>query len=139
MYSKFRSVLEKLDAGDEQAINFVTADSRLALAMLLFNVVKVDGRIRPEELRAYRTILEEYLQVSEDELHSFETMVDEISSSGEMFEKLVAELRLAPIEKRQEIVTMMHDISVSDYELHELELNMLSHVMRLLGIQDAAS
>ena len=136
MYSKFRDVLEKLDQGDQQAITFVKKDTRLALAMLLFSVVKVDGRIRPQEVSAYRRILEEHLEVSEDELVSFEQTVNEMSNSREIFDRLVSELRVAPISRRQEIVSLMHDISVSDQELHELELNMLSHVMTLLDMRD---
>ena len=45
-------------------------------------------------------------------------------------------VRKLPEEKRREILTHMQQISVSDRELHEFEINLVARTAQLLGIDD---
>ncbi|MEM7215380.1 MAG: TerB family tellurite resistance protein [Pseudomonadota bacterium] len=128
LYSSFKDLLEKLEAGDGNVITYKRNDSRLALGILLYRVILVDGRVRPEETELFRNIAENHLEVTEDELSGFERSAKELATSPEAFEKLIAELKDLPDEKKDEIIAFMQDISISDREFHELEANLVAKI-----------
>ena len=75
-----------------------------------------------------RTIVETNLGVSEDELLSFEETVQKQATSNETFDKLVNDLKVLSEIEKSAIIAFMQDISISDQEFHELEVNLVSQV-----------
>ncbi len=134
MYSVFKSVLERLNRSDEQLIEFARGDNRVLFAALLFRVITVDGKIRAEELAKYRDILQDHLGVSPDELTLFESMVKMRTESAESLDFLTLELARLPLETKRQLLKFMNEISVSDREFHEFEINMLERTARLLKV-----
>lgn len=136
MYSAFKSFLDKLEKEGAEKISLDTQDLRVILGVLFYTVITVDGRIRPQETRLYDTLLDEYLEVSEDERDAFEAEVAKQLNDTDSVEALTALLAEIPNEKKREIIAFMREISISDNELHEVELNLVSKASALLGLDD---
>ncbi|MEM9330442.1 MAG: TerB family tellurite resistance protein [Pseudomonadota bacterium] len=132
MYSSFSDLLDKLEAGDSKVITYKKNDNRLALGILLYRVILVDGRVRPEELELFRSIAETYLEVSEEELSSFEQSAKELATSKEVYSQFIHDLKELSDDRKSEIIAFMQDISISDREFHELEVNLVSQIHALL-------
>lgn len=136
MYSVTKNFLDLLGSSKDDIIEFGADDIRTSIAVLYYRVILVDGRIRVEELDHFRKVLSETLDVSEDELMLFEeTVLAQIKNERSLnpFTEIVRKL---PEEKRREILTHMQQISVSDRELHEFEINLVARTAQLLGIDD---
>ena len=130
-----KNLLAKLGASEGDKIEFTPQDTRLASAVLLFRVIMVDGRVRQAELVRYREILQDHLNVEPDEMQLFEQAVREQYNSETSLlphTKIVAQM---PKETKQEILKFMQEISVSDNELHEFEINLVTRTAQLLGIK----
>ena len=134
MYSQVKSFLEKLEHADNEVIEFSQEDSRLAIAVLYYRVILVDGRIREAEIERFRSILSESLDVHEDELVLFEKHVLEQSKSEASLFPFTTIIKKLPIEKRVEILRHMQQISISDKELHEFEINLVARTAELIGL-----
>lgn len=134
MYSKVKSFLEKLGDGDNEVIEFTQEDSRLAIAVLYYRVILVDGRIREAEIERFRSILSDSLDVHEDELILFEQHVLEQSKSEASLFPFTTIIKKLPLEKRVEILRHMQQISISDKELHEFEINLVARTAELIGL-----
>ena len=134
MYSTLEGLLKSLDSDNNSKIEFTQTDSRTVMGVLFFLVIQADGRIRKEETELYEELLETYLKISEDERELFERNVASRLESTDAVEQLTAELVELPESKKQEIVDLMHDISISDRELHEVELALIEKVKEMLGL-----
>ena len=132
MYSTYKALIKQLENGDQQAITYSKQDPRLALGVIFYRVILVDGRVRSEEVELFRTIVENHLGVSEDELLTFEKSVQEMANSKETFDLLINEMKVLPEEEKSALVSFMQDISISDREFHELEVNLVAQVSKLL-------
>ena len=135
MYAIVEKLTRRLESLSSEKIEISKDDTRLATAVLLFRVIQVDGRIRDEEVDLYRTILEDHLKVSADELSLFETAVEDASREEHTLEPFVRIVRKMPEEKRREILDFMRDISLSDNEFHEFEVNLVGRTAELLDIE----
>ena len=136
MYSVVKNFLELLDRSGTQTINFTQDDIRTAIAVLYYRVVVGDGRIKQEEMHHFRKVLSETLDVSEDEFLLFEeTVLDHVRTERSLFPFTTIIKRL-PVERRLEILRHMEQISVSDKELHEFELNLMVRTAQLLDIEE---
>ena len=134
MYTDMKNLLERIGAQDGELIQFTPQDTRVATAMFLFCVIKVDGRVRTAEMTRYREILQDYLAVEPDELDLFERkVVEQYSCNKSLFphQKIVAGM---PIETRRLVLGFMKEISVSDNELHEFEINLVAKAAEILGL-----
>ena len=134
MYSKVKSFLDKLSDGGNEVIEFSQEDSRLAIAVLYYRVILVDGRIREAEIERFRSILSDSLDVHEDELILFEQHVLEQSKSEASLFPFTTIIKKLPLEKRVEILRHMQQISISDKELHEFEINLVARTAELIGL-----
>jgi len=132
VYSTYKALIKQLETSEQQSIKYVKQDPRLALGVIFYRVILVDGRVRSEEVELFRTIVENHLGISEDELHIFEESVQEMANSKETFDQLINEMKVLPEEEKSAIVSFMQDISISDKEFHELEVNLVSQVSKLL-------
>lgn len=136
MYTEVKGLLKRLARAGEQTITFDVTDRRLAKAVLLLRVIMVDGKVRGAELSKYREILQDHFEVDPDELMLFESQVNAAmkdNHSLEVHTKIVAKMSL---ETKFEILKFMHEISVSDNELHEFEINLVDHVAHLMMMSD---
>ncbi|MGB7285838.1 MAG: TerB family tellurite resistance protein [Salaquimonas sp.] len=136
MYSVVKNFLDLLDSSNCEVINFTQDDTRTAIAVLYYRVIVVDGRIRSAELNHFRKVLSETLGVSEDELLLFEEKVLEHVKSETSLFPFTTIVKKLPIEKRLEILEHMKQISISDRELHEFEINLVARTAELLGLGD---
>lgn len=134
MYAIVKQFLEKLGDSDADLIEFSVSDNRVAMAVLLFRVITVDGLIRDAEMARYRELLQDHLNVTPDELDLFEQVV-RTESNGEngLYSFTTAVSRLPQATKRH-ILDMMRDISISDNELHEFEINLVARTAELLEL-----
>ena len=133
MYAVVRQFLERLGSGNE-LIEYTTGDKRIAMAVLLFRVIIADGKVREEEMARYRDILQDFLEVSPDEMVLFEAMVREEANSERSLFPFTLVVSKMPLETKQKIVELMREISLSDNELHEFEINLVARTAELLGI-----
>ena len=134
MYSTFDSFLKKIGVSDEEVIAYSFEDTKLATAVLLFRVIQVDGRVREAEMRRYREILQDNLGITPDGLALFEKMVQSESENVVTIDTITSIVDRMPIETKRQVVELMRDISVSDNELHEFELNLVARTAELLKI-----
>jgi len=126
--------LDRLADGIGDVIRYAPDDTRLAIAVLYYRVILVDGRVREEELEHFRTILCASLDVSEDELALFEEKVIEQTAQETSLAPVIETLKKLPLEHKREILRHMHQISISDSELHEFEINLVARAAKLLNI-----
>lgn len=136
MYSSYDNFLSKLDASDNEIIQLSQKDPRVAIGILLYSTVHADGRVRSEETQLYRHLLESYLNVSEDEFLMFEDLVSETFKKPESIDSIIEIIRQMPEEKRREVLALMKDISLSDKQFHEFEVNLVAKISRLLGLDE---
>lgn len=136
MYSSMKEFLERIVSKGDDAIAIHVDDKKLAAAALLYHVIRVDGRVRPEEVARFREIVQQYLEVSDDEINQFQTLVEETISNSIALTDFTGQLRSLPIEEKRKILDYMSEISLSDQELHEFELNMVARVADLLDLSD---
>jgi uncharacterized tellurite resistance protein B-like protein len=134
MYAIVKAFLDRLGTEPHSQIRFTESESRIAMAVLLFRVVTIDGQIKDEELDLYRSLLRERLGVSAEELAIFEAEVKRVSSREPSLFPFTAIIRRMPMRTKREIVKMMKDISISDNELHEFEINLVARTAELLDI-----
>jgi len=135
LYSVTKNFLDLLGSGEKDIIQFSSDDTRTAIAVLYYRVILVDGRIRSSELEHFRRVLGETLGVTEDELMLFEETVRTHINSEKSLQSFTDTVRSLPVEKRMEILGHMHEISISDHELHEFEINLVAKTAELLGIE----
>ncbi|MCF6322175.1 MAG: TerB family tellurite resistance protein [Rhizobiaceae bacterium] len=129
-----KSLLAKLDAHAGELIEFTPSDTRVAAAVLLFRAILADGRVRDVEMKRYREILQDHMDVEPDELRLFEDAVRKQSDSET---SLLPHTMLAskmPLKTKREILQFMKEISVSDNELHEFEINLVTRNAKMLGL-----
>ena len=135
MYSVVKNFMELLGSSEDEIIDFTQDDSRTAIAVLYYRVILVDGRIRTEELNHFRKVLSETLNVTEDELLLFEQKVLELVKSERSLQPFTTIVRKLPLKTRREIMRHMEQISISDRELHEFEINLVARTAELLNIE----
>ena len=136
MYSATKNFLDLLGASGGEIIQFSPDDTRTAIAVLYYRVIVVDGRIRNVELEHFRRVLSETLEVTEDELMLFEETVLSHINSERSLQPFTDIVRKLPLETREDILKHMHQISISDRELHEFEINLVARTAELLGIEN---
>lgn len=134
MYTDLKDFLKRLGISGGDSIRFSPEDTRLAIAVLYYRVILVDGRVREEEIERYRAILANSLQVNEDELLLFEEKVLELSKSSSTAFPMIDIVRKLPEERKFEILLHMHQISISDRELHEFEINLVVRAAEILEV-----
>jgi uncharacterized tellurite resistance protein B-like protein len=139
LYSVVKNFLDLLASSDDDVIDFKPDDTRTAIAVLYYRVILVDGRIRNEELVHFRKVLGETLNVSEDELLLFEDKVLDLVKSETSLFPFTQTVRKLPLEQRHEILKHMKQISISDKEFHEFEINLVARTAEMLGINDLSS
>jgi len=135
MYAIVEDLLAKLDSDSSEKIEFTQDDIRLASAVLLYRAIQVDGRIRDVEVILYRKILEDHLDVSPDELLLFESMVEDQTKANNTIQPFISVVRKMPYKNKRKILDFMRDISLSDQEFHEFEVNLLARTAELLDIE----
>jgi len=134
MYTDMKILLEKLGNQEEELIEFTPRDTRVAAAVLLFRAIVADGRVREVELKRYREILQDHMGVEPDELRLFENVVrDQSDSETSLFPHTTIVAKM-PLKTKREILQFMMEISVSDNELHEFEINLVARAAEMLGL-----
>ena len=139
MYSQVEQFLKKITSADSEKIEYNRDDIQFAIAVLLYRVILIDGRVRMEELSTYRDILQDYLKVSCDELSLFEETAIENSNLITHCTQIISVLINLPISQKREIVDLMSKIALSDNELHELEVNLVGKVEEMLEMTSSTS
>lgn len=134
MYTNLKQLMDRLGMAGGEDIRFSPDDTRLAIAVLYYRVILVDGRVREAELERFRNILASSLNVVEDELLLFEEKVLEVSNEHDSFLPMVEILRKLPVDQKHEILIHMHQISISDRELHEFEINLVARAAEILKV-----
>ena len=134
MYAVVKSFLERLGDDPATQINFTRSETRIAMAVLLFRVVTIDGEVKESELDLYRNLLREKLNVSDAEMALFETTVRRESDREASLFPFTTIVKKMPVETRREILRMMKELSLSDNELHEFEINLVARTAELLDL-----
>ncbi len=134
MYADVKKLFEKLNSECGKEIQFSPQDTRIAAAVLLFRVILVDGRVRDSELTRFREILQDHMNVEPDELALFEKVVRERIKNGTSLYSEAHNIERMPLETKQEILRFMKDISISDNELHEFEINLVVRTAEILKL-----
>lgn len=137
MYSSFENFIKVLDAGDNEIIKLSQEDPRIAIGILLYSAVQADGRVKQEETQLYRHLLESYLNVSEDEFLMFEDIVSETCNKPDSINSIIKIIRDMPERRRREVLKLMKDISLSDSQFHEFEVNLVSKISTLLDLDES--
>jgi len=136
MYSSYETFLRLLDSTNSEIIEISRQDERVAIAILLYSSVQADGNIKSEKTPLYRHLLENYLNVSEDELILFEKRVADICDRPDSIQSIIGIVQEMPEAKRRKVLELMKDIALSDKMFHELEVNLLSRTASMLGLEN---
>ncbi len=134
MYSNFKGLLDDVESGDETKIELHREDTRVVLGVLFCLVMQADGRIRKVEEDLYNSLLDTYLKITEDERLLFEKNVANRLEQTETVDQLTDCLKDMPSDKKSEVIDLMREISVSDRELHEVELALIERVQMMLEV-----
>ncbi|MEM7462482.1 MAG: TerB family tellurite resistance protein [Pseudomonadota bacterium] len=135
MYAVVKNFLTKLGTSDDDLIEYSAGDKRIAMAVLLFRVMTVDGRVLDTEVRRYREFLQDHLEVSDDELNLFEAAVREESENESSLFPFTSIVNRMPEETKLKVLDMMKEISLADNELHEFEINLVARTAELLNVK----
>ncbi len=134
MYADMKLLLKKIDSNAEDLIEFSPEDTRVAVAVLLFRVIIIDGKVRDSEIKRFREIVQDHLNVEPDELLLFENMVRQRIACEETLAPSAEIISKMPSETKREILNFMKEISISDNEFHEFEINLVTRVSSLFGM-----
>lgn len=138
MYSVVKDFIDKISGDGTDEIQYTTDETHIAVAVLYYHVVTVDGLVRDEEIALYRQILADSFDINSENLLQFENAVKQhIKSESSLFPYTLI-VRKLPLEKRKEILKNMQAISMADSEVHEFELNLQEHIAQLLGLNSTA-
>lgn len=133
MYTSVKHFLERLEKSGD-SIHLTIEDTRMAVAVLYYRVVMVDGRIRQEETKHFRDLVCRTLEVTEDELMSFEQEVLRLARQDSNLFPLTNVIRKLSRPQREAILENMKALSISDREYHEFEINLVARAAELLGL-----
>lgn len=136
LYSVVNNFLELLGSSEDQIVDFSVDDTRTAIAVLYYKVVIVDGRVRTSEMDHFRKVLSDTLDVREDELLLFEDKILEHVRSERSLQPFTSIIKRLPTAKRAEILRHMEQISISDKELHEFEINLVARTAELINMEE---
>ncbi len=135
MLSVAKRILDNIDACGAQSIKLDTQDDRTVLAIFLYKLILVDGRVRDCELWHFRELLRTKLGVYEDDIEMFEEFVIGCIPFATEIIPFAETVQSMSLEKRQALVAMMQEMSICDTELHELEINLIVQTAEFLGVQ----
>ncbi len=134
MYSKFDLGLMNLECDGAPGIWFDHFEARLAKAVLLYFVMELSAKVRPEKTRLFRIILEDYLSVNPDEVPLTESMVAEIISQDDKISLYLDEARRLPDDQKFEILGFVRGISLNDPAISGGGTSLALKTARLLEI-----
>lgn len=135
MFVVARRILEKIGDNGGELISIEHRDHRLTIGILLYRMVIVDGRIRQIEIDLFREMLLDHLRISDDELAGFEDAVQKCSRNEVPLFGKTGMFGAMQTEQRKHLLAMMRDLSLSDMELHEFEINLLARMAELMGLR----
>ena len=99
MYAVVKAFLERIGEGEE--INFTKSEGRIAMAVLLFRMVTIDGEVKEPELGLYRQLLQQKLHVTPEEMEIFEGTVRREAERERSLFPFTAIVRRMPMETRR--------------------------------------
>jgi uncharacterized tellurite resistance protein B-like protein len=108
---------------------------RLAAAALLFEVVRADGVVKPEEEAALRTALRSVFELTPDEVEDLVALAERESREAVSifeFTRLVDEA--LPAEEKKRIVELLWLVSFADSEKHAEEEHTVRKIAGLLHV-----
>ena len=109
-------------------------EPRLAVAALLVHLAAVDGAVKDEERKALKGALEDFYELSEDEVEKLIEEATHHDNESVDFYRFTSALSSLDNEERIEIVRMMWQVVFADKKNHELEDNMVWRIAELIGV-----
>jgi len=109
-------------------------EPRLAVAALLVHLAAVDGVVKPEERQALRAALQDFYELSADEVDHLIAEATHHDSQSVDFYRFTSALSALDSDARIEIVRMMWQVVFADHKNHELEDNMVWRIAELIGV-----
>jgi DnaJ like chaperone protein len=120
------------DPAETRRIAFATAVIALGAKL-----AKADGRVTPDEIRAFRRVF----QIHDDEVGDVARIYNQARASTEGFEAYARQIALMFQGDRYllgELLTGLFDVARSDGELNRAELDFLRRVAAIFGFDQAA-
>ncbi len=116
-------------------VAFEDDDIRLAVAVLLVHMLRVDGVSAPQEQEAMRALLTSEYELKADQVDDLiDLAIDRDNEAIDIYRfTSLIKARTQP-EQRLRIVEMLWQISYADNALHEFEDNLVWRVAELLGV-----
>lgn len=109
-------------------------EPRLAVAALLVHLAAVDGAVKAEERNALKGALQDFYELSEDEVEKLITEAIHRDNESVDFYRFTSALSSLDTKQRIEIVRMMWQVVFADKKNHELEDNMVWRIAELIGV-----
>lgn len=109
-------------------------EPRLAVAALLVHLAAVDGSVKAEERKALKGALQDFYELSEDEVEKLITEAVHRDNESVDFYRFTSALSSLGTKERIEIVRMMWQVVFADKKNHELEDNMVWRIAELIGV-----
>ena len=115
-------------------------DPKLAAAVLMVEVARMDETIDPEERGRILELVKWKFDLTEAEAGSLLAEAEKITEGPAHWHRFAAALRdaMEPPERLQ-IVNLLWDIVYADGQLHHLETSLMRRVAALLNVSDADS
>lgn len=109
-------------------------EPRLAVAALLVHLAAVDGAVKSEERKALKGALQDFYDLSEDEVEKLITEATHHDNEAVDFYRFTSALSSLDNKERIEIIRMMWQVVFADRKNHELEDNMVWRIAELIGV-----
>lgn len=109
-------------------------EPRLAVAALLVHLAAVDGAVKPEERQALKAALQDFYDLSEDEVERLINEATHHDNEAVDFYRFTSALSSLDTKQRIEIIRMMWQVVFADRKNHELEDNMVWRIAELIGV-----
>lgn len=109
-------------------------EPRLAVAALLVHLAAVDGAVKSEERKALKGALQDFYELSEDEVEKLIAEATHHDNEAVDFYRFTSALSALDTKERIEIIRMMWQVVFADRKNHELEDNMVWRIAELIGV-----
>jgi uncharacterized tellurite resistance protein B-like protein len=112
----------------------LTLEPRLAVAALLVHLAAVDGSVKEAERQALKGALQDFYELSEDEVEKLIAEATHHDHESVDFYRFTSALSSLPEEDKIEIIRMMWQVVFADDKNHELEDNMVWRIAELIHV-----
>ncbi len=135
LWTKIRTIVDKLGDGAEQQVDLGEEEVRLAAAALLVHATVVDGEVDRREGEVLRDVLERRFELDHGQSGQLiKQAAQKEQEAVDLYGFTSVLTRRLDREGRLKVVEMLWEVVVADGVIHEFEANLVWRAAELLGV-----